>query len=130
MAGGGKLALERAGHLGHTLSKSMDFPDRDVMTHLWVRAEQRPNEERVGLTPEGAAQLAKAGITVTVEESSVRAIPIHGYKAAGCLIAAENSWPTAPAEAIIFGLKELPEDGTALTHRHIMFGHAYKGQPA
>ena len=22
------------------------------MTHLWVRAEQRPNEERVGLTPD------------------------------------------------------------------------------
>lgn len=100
------------------------------MTHLWVRAEQRPNEERVGLTPEGAAQLVKAGIRVTIEESSVRAIPIDGYRAAGCEIVAENLWPHAPAEAIIFGLKELPEDGTALIHRHIMFGHAYKGQPA
>ncbi len=100
------------------------------MTHLWVRAEQRPNEERVGLTPEGAAALIKAGIQVTVEESSVRAIPIDGYKAAGCAIASENSWPKAPADAIVFGLKELPEDGTPLTHRHIMFGHAYKGQAA
>ena len=100
------------------------------MTHLWVRAEQRPNEERVGLTPQGAAALVKAGIRVTVEESSVRAIPIAGYKAAGCEIASENFWPKAPADAIIFGLKELPEDGTELTHRHIMFGHAYKGQPA
>ena len=100
------------------------------MTHLWVRAEQRPNEERVGLTPEGAAALIKAGIRVTVEHSSVRAIGIEGYIAAGCEIAAENLWPEAPADAIIFGLKELPEDGTPLTHRHIMFGHAYKGQPA
>jgi saccharopine dehydrogenase (NAD+, L-lysine-forming) len=100
------------------------------MTHLWVRAEQRPNEERVGLTPEGAAALVKAGIRVTVERSSVRAIPIEGYAAAGCEIAVENAWPSAPADAIIFGLKELPEDGTPLTHRHIMFGHAYKGQPA
>ncbi len=100
------------------------------MTHLWVRAEQRPNEERVGLTPEGAAALIRAGIRVTVEESSVRAIPMDGYRAAGCEIAAENLWPQAPADAIIFGLKELPEDGTPLTHRHIMFGHAYKGQPA
>ena len=99
------------------------------MTHLWVRAEQRPNEERVGITPEGARALIAAGIDVTVEESSVRAIPIDGYRAAGCAIAPENSWPQAPAEAIIFGLKELPEDGTPLTHRHIMFGHAYKGQP-
>ncbi|MDM7932564.1 saccharopine dehydrogenase [Tabrizicola sp.] len=100
------------------------------MTHLWVRAEQRPNEERVGITPEGAAALVKAGIRVTVEDSSVRAIAIEGYRAAGCEIAAENSWPEAPIEAIIFGLKELPEDGTPLTHRHIMFGHAFKGQPA
>lgn len=100
------------------------------MTHLWVRAEQRPNEERVGITPEGAAALVRAGIRVTVERSSVRAIPLEGYSAAGCQIAAENAWPTAPSDAIIFGLKELPEDGTPLTHRHIMFGHAYKGQPA
>ncbi len=100
------------------------------MTHLWVRAEQRPNEERVGLTPEGAKALIDAGIRVTVEESHVRAIPIDGYIAAGCEIAAENTWPDAPLDAIIFGLKELPEDGTPLPHRHILFGHAYKGQPS
>ncbi|MCB4379552.1 saccharopine dehydrogenase, partial [Synechococcus sp. MU1644] len=98
------------------------------MTHLWVRAEQRPNEERVGLTPEGAKALLDKGIRVTIEESALRAIPIDGYKAAGCEIAAENSWPDAPHDAIIFGLKELPEDGTPLPHRHIMFGHAFKGQ--
>jgi len=100
------------------------------MTHIWVRAEQRPNEERVGITPAGAAAMLAAGFKVTVEQSSVRAIGIDGYRAAGCAIAPENAWPTAPADAIIFGLKELPEDGTPLTHRHILFGHAYKGQPA
>lgn len=98
------------------------------MTHLWVRAEQRPNEERVGLTPDGAKQLIAQGIRVTVEESSVRAIPLEGYRAAGCEIAPENTWPSAPLDAIIFGLKELPEDGTPLPHKHIMFGHAFKGQ--
>ena len=100
------------------------------MTHLWVRAEQRANEERVGLTPDGAKALLDAGIRVTVEHSSVRAIPIDGYVAAGCETATENSWPNAPENAIIFGLKELPEDGTPLPHKHILFGHAYKGQPS
>lgn len=100
------------------------------MTHLWVRAEQRPNEDRVGLTPAGARALMDAGMRVTIEESSVRAIGMQGYLDAGVEIAAENSWPDAPSDAIIFGLKELPEDGTPLPHRHIMFGHAYKGQPA
>lgn len=98
------------------------------MTHLWVRSEQRKNEDRVGLTPDGARALLEAGISVTVEESSSRAIPIDGYVAAGCAIAAESSWPEAPDDAIIFGLKELPEDATPLPHRHIMFGHAFKGQ--
>lgn len=98
------------------------------MTHLWVRAEQRPNEERVGLTPAGARALREAGLRVTVEESPVRALPLAGYRAAGCEIAPAHSWPSAPPEAIVFGLKELPEDGTPLTHRHIMFGHAFKGQ--
>jgi saccharopine dehydrogenase (NAD+, L-lysine forming) len=100
------------------------------MTHLWVRAEQRPNEERTGLMPDGAAALIAAGLRVTVERSSVRAVPIDGYIAAGCAIAPENAWPDAPADAIIFGLKELPDDGTPLRHRHILFGHAFKGQPA
>ncbi|MDJ0629583.1 MAG: saccharopine dehydrogenase [Rhodobacter sp.] len=100
------------------------------MTHLWVRAEQRPHEQRAGLTPVGARSLIEAGLRVTVEDSHVRAIPIDGYRAAGCEIAPENSWPQAPQDAIVFGLKELPEDGTPLSHRHIMFGHAYKGQSA
>ena len=99
------------------------------MTHLWVRAEQRAHEERVGLTPEGAAELIASGMKVSVEESDSRAIAIEDYRASGCDIAPEGSWPDAPSDAIIFGLKELPDDGTPLIHRHIMFGHAFKGQP-
>lgn len=99
------------------------------MVHLWVRAEQRPNEERVGLTPEGAAALIARGFRVTVEDSPVRALPLAPYLAAGCEPAPYASWPSAPRDAIVFGLKELPEDGTPLSHRHILFGHAYKGQP-
>tara|TARA_R110002095_G_scaffold212178_1_gene201072 strand:- start:2140 stop:3210 length:1071 start_codon:yes stop_codon:yes gene_type:complete len=98
------------------------------MTHIWVRAEQRENEQRVGITPEGVRALMAAGMSVTVEESSCRAIPIEDYRKTGCEIAAEGSWPDAPTDAIIFGLKELPESDSPLPHRHIMFGHAYKGQ--
>ncbi len=100
------------------------------MTHLWVRAESRANEERVGLTPVGTATLMAAGIHVTVEESRQRAIPMDGYRATGCDIAPEGTWVDAPDDALIFGLKELPDDGTPLRHRHIMFGHAFKGQPS
>jgi saccharopine dehydrogenase (NAD+, L-lysine forming) len=99
------------------------------MTHIWIRAENRPNEQRVGLTPQGGARLIAAGLRITVEQSRTRVIPIEEYRASGCDIAPEGSWPEAPAEAIIFGLKELPGDDRPLHHRHIMFGHAFKGQP-
>lgn len=100
------------------------------MVHLWVRAESRANEQRVGITPAGVGELIAQGFRVTVEESPHRVLPVADYAAAGAEIAPAASWPGAPAEAIVFGLKELPEDGTPLAHRHIMFGHAYKGQPA
>lgn len=96
--------------------------------HLWLRAESRSDEARTGLTPDGAAQLIAAGLRVTVEQSRQRAIEIEGYRSAGAGIAPEGSWQGAPHDAVIFGLKELPDDGTPLPHRHIMFGHAYKGQ--
>ncbi len=99
------------------------------MTHLWVRAEPRAEERRVGLTPEGAAALLAQGMRVTVERSDARAIPIAAYEAAGCEIAEAHGWTEAPEDAFVFGLKELRDDGTPLRHRHIMFGHAYKGQP-
>ena len=98
--------------------------------HLWVRAEQRDNETRVGVTPAGVAALMAAGFDVTVEASDSRIIPTEAYRATGCRIAPAHHWPDAPEDAIIFGLKELPDDGTPLRHRHIMFGHAFKGQAA
>lgn len=99
------------------------------MTHLWVRAESRANEDRVGITPDGVATLIGDGMRVTVEDSPRRIIPTDAYRRAGAEIAPEGSWTEAPPDAIIFGLKELPDDGTSLTRRHIMFGHAFKGQP-
>lgn len=100
------------------------------MTHIWMRSESRAHEERVGLTPQGAAKLIAAGHRVTVEHSQQRILPIADYVATGCETAPAFSWVDAPDDAIIFGLKELPDDGTPLRHRHIMFGHAYKGQPS
>lgn len=98
------------------------------MAHIWVRAEQRAHEQRVGVTPHGVRRLMAAGHVVTVEESPVRAIATQDFIATGCDVAAAHSWVDAPDDAIIFGLKELDPDGPDLRHRHIMFGHAYKGQ--
>ena len=105
------------------------MPDPSTEGHLWVRAETRANEERVGIVPDGVAELLARGLRVTVEDSPSRVIPISAYRAAGARIVPAGSWPEASRDAIVFGLKDLPDDGTPLRHRHIMFGHAYKGQP-
>lgn len=97
-------------------------------THIWVRAEQRAHEKRVAITPAGVTQMMNAGYQVTVEDSAVRAIPFSEYSATGCDTAQSNDWMNAPDNTIVLGLKELDEDGPDLRHRHIMFGHAYKGQ--
>ena len=98
------------------------------MKHLWLRAEHRENEKRVGLTPQGATQLIKKGIRVSVEASNTRIISTKDYKDAGCEIVSAGSWENAPEDVIIFGLKELPNNDIPLKHSHIMFGHAFKGQ--
>ena len=98
------------------------------MTHLWIRAEQRKNEKRVGITPNGVSSLISRGFKVTIEETNDRIFPIQSYQDVGCEIVQERSWPEAPGKAIIFGLKELPNDSNPLRHRHIFFGHAFKGQ--
>lgn len=95
---------------------------------IWMRHESRDNEARAPMTPKGAAQLIAKGWRVVVENAPHRCIPDSAYHAAGCDPAPAGSWVDAPSDAIILGLKELPDDGTPLRHAHIMFGHAYKGQ--
>ena len=41
-------------------------------------------------------------------------------------MAPPGSWTSAPKEAFIVGLKELPESDDPVTHRHIFYAHAYK----
>lgn len=95
---------------------------------LWLRAESKPGERRTPLVPRDAAVLVRDGVELTVERSPLR---VHGdeeYRAAGARLADPGAWLDAPADAVIFGLKELPEDDFPLRHRHLYFAHAYKGQ--
>ncbi|MFH9674150.1 saccharopine dehydrogenase [Streptomyces sp. NPDC017405] len=97
--------------------------------HLWLRHEHRPTERRTPVVPADARRLVDGGITLTVEESPQRIFPLREYEAAGCGGAPAGSWPTAPRDAVVLGLKELPDAPGELTHRHVYFGHAYKRQP-
>ena len=38
----------------------------------------------------------------------------------------EYSWPNAPKDAFILGIKELPLSAAPIANSHIYFAHAYK----
>jgi saccharopine dehydrogenase (NAD+, L-lysine-forming) len=95
---------------------------------LWIRHEARQTERRAPVVPDDARTLVEQGVAVTVEESPQRAFPISAYAEAGCRVVPAGSWPNAPADEIVVGLKELPGLPAKLAHRHVFFGHAFKGQ--
>lgn len=95
---------------------------------LWMRAEHRGTERRAPLVPEHARILVEQGFEIVVEDGAQRVFPAEAYAEAGCRIEPAGSWVRAPQDYYILGLKELPEEPAALTHRHIYFGHAYKDQ--
>lgn len=95
---------------------------------LWLREETKEGEFRAALAPEQVRWLIDQGVRVTVEESPHRAIDFSEYRAAGAEPAPAGSWQQAPREVWVLGLKELTEDGSPLVHRHVYFGHAFKGQ--
>jgi saccharopine dehydrogenase (NAD+, L-lysine-forming) len=96
---------------------------------LWLRAEFRPDERRTPLVPDDVAKLVAEGIDVVVERSTRRVFVDGEYADGGARLADTGSWPDAPDEAVVLGLKELPPEPYPLRHRHVFFGHAYKGQP-
>ncbi|GAB3309432.1 saccharopine dehydrogenase [Epidermidibacterium keratini] len=99
-----------------------------MAVHLWVRHETRETERRTPLIPADARRLIELGFTVTIERSPQRIFAIEQYADAGAEIVDSGTWVDAPTDAYILGLKELPDEPAELAHRHIFFGHAYKGQ--
>lgn len=64
----------------------------------------------VGLvTPTTAKALLEAGYEVNVERSPGRIFDDEEFEAVGAALVPEGSWVDAHKDAIILGLKELPE---------------------
>ncbi|MEX3973752.1 hypothetical protein [Paraburkholderia caribensis] len=95
---------------------------------LWLRAESRLNERRAPLIPVHAGILVRNGHRVIVESSADRIFPDSLWREQGCVLVANGSWRFARDDALILGLKELPDESFALRHRHMYFAHAYERQ--
>ncbi|KAL8917941.1 MAG: hypothetical protein Q9172_005632 [Xanthocarpia lactea] len=80
------------------------------------------------VSPTTTKALVDSGYKINVERSTGRVFSDEEYQAAGACLVPEGTWPNAPRDHIIVGLKELPQDDAPLIHDHIHFGHCYKGQ--
>ncbi|KAL8814588.1 MAG: hypothetical protein Q9223_006196 [Gallowayella weberi] len=94
---------------------------------LHLRSETKPLEHRSALSPDAVRKLVDHGFKVNVERSPVRIFDDSDYEPFATLVD-EGSWPRAPTDHIIIGLKELPEEDFPLQHTHIQFAHCFKGQ--
>lgn len=98
-------------------------------TTLHLRSEDKPLEHRSALSPSTTKALLEAGYTVNIERSPVRIFDDAEFEAVGAHMVPTASWPSAPSDHIIIGLKGLPEHDTfPLRHTHVQFAHCYKGQ--
>ncbi|KZF19335.1 hypothetical protein L228DRAFT_250923 [Xylona heveae TC161] len=97
-------------------------------TTLHLRSEDKPLEHRSALTPSTTKALLDAGYAVNIERSPERIFDDSEFEKVGATLVPEGSWPNAPADHIIVGLKELPEETFPLKHTHVQFAHCYKNQ--
>ncbi|KAJ3990518.1 saccharopine dehydrogenase [Lentinula detonsa] len=95
---------------------------------FWLRCEKKEFEKRAALTPTTAKKLIDAGFEIIVERDEQRIFDDSEYEAIGCKLVENNSWPSAPVDIPILGLKELPVSNDPLPHAHIQFAHCYKNQ--
>lgn len=109
-------------------SLGVKFVENIELPHLWIRHEVKAAERRVILTPDDVSKLVKAGWKISVERSPTRCFLDSEYEQVGAVLVPTESWRSAPWAAIICGLKELPEESTPLSHRHMYFAHCYKNQ--
>lgn len=96
--------------------------------HLWVRSEVRSTERRAPVVPTDVRTLVDAGFVVTVEDSAQRIFSTDEYARAGARVVETGTWVDAPDDAIILGIKELPDEPAELRHHHVYFAHAFKQQ--
>jgi H+-translocating NAD(P) transhydrogenase subunit alpha len=70
---------------------------------VFIPAETKAGERRVGLTPEGAQKLIKLGLTVSIQEGAGQASGYHDdeYKAAGATVAGNSAISTADVVATV-----------------------------
>jgi alanine dehydrogenase len=95
------------------------------MSHvIGVRREDKHDyEARVPLTPEGVAELTRAGLSLVVQPSTIRAYDDAKYRDAGAQVDEELD-----GCGVVFAVKEIPERLFRRGGAYVFFSHTIKGQ--
>ena len=80
-----------------------------ALVTLHLRSETKPLEHRSALTPTVTRKLLDKGFKVNIERSPERIFDDEEFASAGAQLVKEGSWPNAPEDHIIIGLKELED---------------------
>ena len=98
----------RAGHRHHKFQqKSELLRPRMASITLHLRSETKPLEHRSALTPTVVRKLLDKGFKVNVERSQERIFDDAEFESVSATLVPEGSWPNAPKDHIIIGLKEV-----------------------
>jgi hypothetical protein len=114
-------------------------------TSVHLRAEAPPIGSRGIISPATARRLIDDDFDVYIERSNVRYFKDAEYEAVGvgdaiqdpspprtdnsqCKLVPADSWPDAPLDRIIIGMKALPEGDFPLPHIHAHAAHCYRNQ--
>ena len=85
----------------------------EVPVSLSLLSSLRPNiwlTPALTVTPKTVRTLLEKGFVVNVERSPVRIFEDKEFEDVGANMVPTGSWPDAPQDHIIIGLKELPEE--------------------
>lgn len=77
------------------------------------RSEDKKLEHRSALTPNTVRKLLEKDFAVNVEKSPERIFEDEEFEEAGATLVETGSWPDAPGDHFIIGLKELLEEDCA-----------------
>lgn len=104
----------------HSSVEQLSPPPRPASSLKWV--------SRFTLSGTNRGSSTTRNIKRTLAQIDPSRIVLTQVIRAGCELVENNSWPRAPTNIPIIGLKELPVSDAPLSHTHVQFAHCYKQQ--
>ena len=95
---------------------------------IYIRSEVDINEFRTPIVPMDIGILLSAGYKVFIESSTKRVYSDSKYRRSGAIVTHKPWYDEEFKDALILGIKKIPNLEKLQRHTHIYFSHTYKNQ--